>query len=50
VIPPEIAPTVQAKELDADAAKLILGLEPLQTVAVLAVVTTVVGLTVIVMV
>jgi hypothetical protein len=50
VIPPVIAPIDQVKVLDTDAARLIPGPAPLHVLAVLAVVTTGDGLTVIVIV
>lgn len=46
VIPPVIVPIVQANELGTEAVRLMLGLAPLQTVAVLEFVTSGVGLTV----
>ena len=50
VMPPVIVPSIQVKVLVAEAVKLIFGPVPLQMVAVLTVVTTVVGLTVTVIV
>lgn len=50
VMPPIIVPTVQEKVLGKEAVKLIFGPDPLQVVAVGAVVTTGAGLTVTVIV
>jgi hypothetical protein len=50
VIPPVIAPTVQVKLPGEEAVRLMLGLAPLQIIAVLGVVITDTGLTVTVIV